>query len=134
VPERFTKTKSDRQAAECAELRGAPIENARDYFDERGVPDLQKLVTIFGGYNKIPTEAWTRFDADMAAYRERMVRVTAAPAQVAQANPFKQYPNSEECCCCYQRGTFGYYNKGGELDWFCADHRQAKFFADSRRR
>lgn len=104
------------------------------YFDERGVPDLQLLVDIFGGYYKIPVEAWALFDADMAAYRERMVRVTAAPVQVAQANPFKQYPNSEECCCCYQRGVFGYRNKNGDIDWYCCDHRLAKHYADARRK
>jgi hypothetical protein len=27
-----------------------------DYLDERGCPDLQKLVEAFGGYNKITPE------------------------------------------------------------------------------
>lgn len=103
------------------------------YFDERGCPDLQRLVDIFGGYNKIPVEAWALFDADIAAYRARMVRVPAAPTQNAQATPFKLYPNSEECRCCYQRGTFGCRNKDNEFDWYCVDHRPAKFFADARR-
>ena len=38
-----------------------------DYFDERACPDLQRLVAIFGRYNRIPQSAWTRWDHDVAA-------------------------------------------------------------------
>jgi len=32
-------------------------------------PDLQELVARYGGYNKIPPEAWAQWDADTAAYQ-----------------------------------------------------------------
>ena len=32
----------------------------RDFCDENGMPDLQKLVACFGGYNKITPEAWAQ--------------------------------------------------------------------------
>jgi hypothetical protein len=43
-----------------------------NYFDERGVPDLQKLVRIFGTYSAIPQWAWTQWDADTATYQVRI--------------------------------------------------------------
>jgi hypothetical protein len=34
-------------------------------------PDLQELVLRFGGYDKIPVEAWTIFNQLMAKWKER---------------------------------------------------------------
>jgi len=34
-------------------------------------PDLQELVARYGGYNRIPPEAWERYDAAMADWQER---------------------------------------------------------------
>jgi len=40
-------------------------------------PNLQELVERYGGYARVPIEAWRRFDADMKrwqeAYRKRHV-------------------------------------------------------------
>jgi hypothetical protein len=33
-------------------------------------PDLQSLVLAHGGYDRIPPDAWARFDADMARWKE----------------------------------------------------------------
>jgi hypothetical protein len=54
-------------------MTAAPPNNL-NYFDERGVPDLQKLVSTFGTYSAIPQWAWTQCDADIAAYQERLRR------------------------------------------------------------
>ncbi len=35
-------------------------------------PNLQRLVIEFGGYDRILPEAWARFDADMAGWKERL--------------------------------------------------------------
>ena len=44
---------------------------ALDFCDERGVPDLQKLVAIFGPYDKITPEAWVQWDQANADYQEQ---------------------------------------------------------------
>jgi hypothetical protein len=38
---------------------------------DNGLPDLQELIELHGGYDKIPPEAWTEWDRLYAAYRER---------------------------------------------------------------
>ena len=35
-------------------------------------------------------------------------------------------------CQCGKIVEFGYNNKSGDLDWFCADHRLAEWWADAR--
>jgi hypothetical protein len=42
--------------------------------DGLGLPDLQQWVEFYGGYNKIPLEAWAEWDRRNAAYRERQQR------------------------------------------------------------
>jgi hypothetical protein len=38
-----------------------------------------------------------------------------------------------QCLChCGKPVEFGYRNKSGDLDWFCADHRLAEWWADAR--
>ena len=38
-----------------------------------------------------------------------------------------------QCLChCGKPAEFGYRNKSGALDWFCADHRLAEWWADAR--
>jgi hypothetical protein len=38
-----------------------------------------------------------------------------------------------QCLChCGKPVKFGYRNKSGDLDWFCADHRLAEWWADAR--
>lgn len=39
--------------------------------DERGVPDLQELVRLAGGYDKITSEMWKAYDNAMAEYYSR---------------------------------------------------------------
>jgi hypothetical protein len=36
----------------------------------RPAPNLQDLVAQYGRYDLIPPEAWAKFDADMAAWKE----------------------------------------------------------------
>jgi hypothetical protein len=127
-------------------LPGTPAKSGAqlDYFDAQGRPDLQRLVEIFGGYDKITPSAWAQWDADCAAYRSRMI--TIAPAEEKRPQAIKSlYPPQEECCRCYARGTFGYRaetllriglsdpTEPGELLWFCDRHKPAKYFADARR-
>jgi hypothetical protein len=114
-------------------------------------PDLQDLITRFGGYDdKIPAEAWKQVDRNIAAYRRqlRSLAVTGVSKPTA-SNPYKLYPASEECCLCYQRGAFGYRKQtlarfgrlallsestcAGDLIWFCHQHKPANDFADARR-
>jgi hypothetical protein len=39
-------------------------------------PDLQQLVERYGGYSRVPPEAWAKIDAAMAAWeRRRRVRL-----------------------------------------------------------
>ena len=33
-------------------------------------PSLQELVDRWGGYSRVPVEAWQRFDADMKAWQQ----------------------------------------------------------------
>jgi hypothetical protein len=44
------------------------------FLDDRGMPDLQKLVELFGDYSKITPEAWARWDTAMTAYHEHRWR------------------------------------------------------------
>ena len=48
----------------------------RDFCDENGMPDLQKLVACFGGYNKITPEAWAQWDEANEAYQQQLRRRT----------------------------------------------------------
>jgi hypothetical protein len=113
-------------------------------------PDLQDLITRFGGYNKIPAEAWKQFDRNIAAYRRQLrARAVTGISKLTASDPFKLYPASEECCLCYQRGAFGYRKQtlarfgrlallsestcADDLIWFCHQHKPANDFADARR-
>jgi hypothetical protein len=109
-------------------------------------PDLQKLIEQFGSYSKITAEAWARWDADAEAYRARITAPPPAPIGQPRLVSSRLYPASEECCCCYARGIFGYSIKSltdiGRADlaepdevmtWFCDQHRPGKYFADARR-
>jgi hypothetical protein len=42
------------------------------FHDERGVPDLQKLIVIFGSDSQIPAWAWVQWDEANAAYQQRL--------------------------------------------------------------
>ena len=115
------------------------------------IPDLQKLVEVFGGYDTIPPEAWVEFDASIAAYhRHRRIIGDAGTSVVpARDDPHRtSYSSWEECVACYTRGIFGYWKKTlaqigkltaaavaepDELIWFCRSHMPAKHFADARR-
>jgi hypothetical protein len=120
-----------------------------DYFDDRGNPDLQKLVQIFRGYNKIPQWAWTKWDADNIEFqkRRRLILPPDSKSAVTVAVP-KTYPASDECCRCHQHGAFGYRAKtlaqmgvtdpvaldgSDDLVWFCDAHKPATHFTDARR-
>jgi hypothetical protein len=109
-----------------------PRQLPSDCLDAQGRPDLQRLVELFGGYGKIPAEAWTRLDHDVASCQKQL-RARPVAGVPQPANGFRLYPTQEECCRCYQRGVFGYRNKTGELTRFCADHRSAQHHADARR-
>jgi hypothetical protein len=37
--------------------------------DDLGLPDLQAWVAFFGGFDKIPPEAWAQWDRLFEAYR-----------------------------------------------------------------
>jgi hypothetical protein len=128
----------------------APQHDLIIFSDDRGNPDLQKLVGIFGGYAKIPQWAWAKWDADTAAYRSRIGMVTPGPSKSTAVVPVRLYPSSEECCQCYQRGVRGYHGETlarmgftdpdlaglaqpGGLIWFCEQHSPANHFADARR-
>ena len=37
------------------------------FLDDCGMPDLQKLVELFGDYSKITPEAWAQWDAAVSA-------------------------------------------------------------------
>jgi hypothetical protein len=45
------------------------------FLDDCGMPDLQKLVELFGDYSKITPEAWAQWDAAVTAYHERRWRI-----------------------------------------------------------
>ncbi len=42
--------------------------------DGLGLPDLQEWIAFYGGYHKIPPEAWAEWDRLNEAYRERRQR------------------------------------------------------------
>jgi hypothetical protein len=130
--------------AEIAKLSDERVEKCRD---DQGRPCLQRLVAAYGGYNRIPADAWRAWDAMVAAYRERLRAI--APAANTRPQAIKRfYLSSEECCRCYEHGTFGYCtatlseigqadlisDESGETIWFCDRHRPAEYFADARRR
>jgi hypothetical protein len=113
------------------------------------LPDLQRLVEISGGYDKITPSAWAQFDADMAAYYARMITPPASTGERSRLVSIRLYPSFEECPCCYARGVFGYraetlahmgqpapaalIDEPSELLWFCDQHKPSKYFADARR-
>lgn len=116
--------------------------------DAQGRPDLQRLVEIFGGYDKITPSTWQQWDAAVAAYRVRMTAIATPAPDRHGPTVVKLYPSHEECCKCYAYGEFGYRKQtltrlgladlaalveSGELTWFCGDHRPGKYFADARR-
>ncbi len=37
-------------------------------------PDLQELLTAFGGYDRITPWAWERYDADLADWQAQRIR------------------------------------------------------------
>jgi hypothetical protein len=39
--------------------------------DGLGLPDLQEWIKFYGGYSRIPPEAWAEWDRLNEAYRER---------------------------------------------------------------
>jgi hypothetical protein len=108
--------------------------------------DLQKLVGVFGSYDQVTPEAWTQFDADIAAYhkRRRVTRDVSSSVEPAGDDRRHQYSSWEECTACFAHGVFGYRretlsrigrpsDEPGELAWFCHSHMPARHFADARR-
>ena len=79
-------------------------------------PDLQVLVERFGGYDKIPSEAWAEFDRAMAAWHERRrTRAEAGPAS-----------DPEAVCLCGRAGIYWRPRKGGGRPiWRCEQHRNS---------
>jgi hypothetical protein len=103
-------------------------------------PDLQELVELVGGYDKITVEQWTAFDHAMAEYqcKRREVKfdddadpalaILAVAGQPERAWPYKR------CLDCGREARFAYRDVTDGLTWWCcANHRRTQCWADARR-
>jgi hypothetical protein len=102
-------------------------------------PDLQELVAAVGGYDKIIPEMWAAFDRAMDAYqqarREELAndKTDSARDVFAALGPLEQVWPYERCVDCGAEAHFGYRDGDGAMQWTCAKHRLAKYWADARR-
>lgn len=64
--------KNLRVAREKVDKETAQLEAEQKWRALRAPSDLQQLVLDYGTYDKITTEAWARFDADMAEWKQKM--------------------------------------------------------------
>jgi hypothetical protein len=101
-----------------------------------GPPNLQELVTAAGGFGRITPEMWAAVDQAMEVYhrarRELPTNNKSARDDLGTEVPEQSCP-SEGCIVCGGEAEFGYRDAAGELQWFCALHRLAKYWADARR-
>ena len=63
-----------RQGEQTDALHASETRHLAELKAEMTPPDLQELVAVHGGYNKITPEAWDKFDRKTKTWRERMIR------------------------------------------------------------
>lgn len=85
-------------------------------------PDLQELVARWGGYDKIPAEAWAEHDRTMAEWQERRRnRSAGAPSSEIRDS---DRADPEAVCVCGLSGIYMRLRKGGGRPiWRCQQHR-----------
>jgi hypothetical protein len=102
-------------------------------------PDLQQLVAEFGGYNKITPDAWAQHDKVMDAYQTAIreppqsTHSDKALDALPTLGPIERHWGYQRCLDCGGEAHFGYLSADGEMQWTCAQHRLAKYWADARR-
>lgn len=106
------------------------------FTDEHG-PNLDLLVRVCGGYDKITPEVWTIYDTEIAAWRSRQEIKHSATVDWDAVKLAMQTRADESHHCfvlgCRANASFGYRQGDGSLAWFCSGHRQAEWWADARR-
>ena len=102
--------------------------------NELGQPDLQALIQQCGGYDKITPKLWAAWDRANAEWQERRRRIRPPADEFLEQLPKPEPTTFEACATCGQEAYFAYRDaESGELVWFCAKHRPAKWWADARR-
>jgi hypothetical protein len=90
---------------------------------------LQQFLRLRGGYPGIAPEDWPGFDRLRAAWHPRRRDVAAPRAKVIAPSA-----SLDTCVSCNQQAPCRYRSATtGELYWYCADHRLAQWWADTRR-
>jgi len=108
------------------------------------IPSLQDLVDQYDGFHLIPEIALANYRVQLAAWsalhRSKIgaVQETMISDEDPLANlmPLRDQPPSRPILCisCDREARFGYKSvDGSSIDWFCAQHRLAKYWADARR-
>jgi hypothetical protein len=69
-PEKITWFCAEHRLGEWYADASAPPTTKTPRTRNEPAPDLQELVRAWGGYNKIPPDAWREFDAAMKAWRQ----------------------------------------------------------------
>lgn len=96
-------------------------------------PDLGALIERCGGYARITPEAWAEFDAQAARWKARHRPRTVADEQLLAGLPtVVSNEKARVCTVCKARARFGYRGADGWLEWYCAEHRKARAWADAR--
>jgi hypothetical protein len=102
-------------------------------------PNLQDLVAVAGGYDKIALTEWAAFDRAMDEYQAaRRGTLSSNPADpdldiLAGAGWLEHDWGYQACVACRREARFGYRDRNGALRWTCAAHRFARHWADARR-
>ena len=53
---------------------GAAGSDYTEWLKRSPAPDLQDLVQRYGGYHRVPADAWAQFDLDIADWQARRIR------------------------------------------------------------
>lgn len=96
-------------------------------------PDLHELIRAHGGYAKITSEAWAEFDAQVTRWKSRHRPQAVTDEQLLAGLPtVVSNEKARVCTVCKARARFGYRGADGWLEWYCAEHRKARAWADAR--
>jgi hypothetical protein len=114
--------------ARIADLSRAIAEqNAR----EQATPDLQRLIAVHDGYDRITPQAWHEYEGQVATYRRRINAPVVAQVEFVETLRAPVAAPVFGCIECDHRARFGYRIEG-RMRHVCPFHRIARHWADER--
>jgi hypothetical protein len=106
-----------------------PAEQWATYTSEQ-----QDLMRRCGAYSLVTAEEWREWDRLNAEWQDRRRRIRQPADEFLKQLPKPEPSPFETCATCGREAQFGYRDAAsGELEWFCAEHRRAQWWADARR-